>query len=93
MSSPVWADGKVFVVGDKGTLYVIRDEGDAGKIVLTQKVCARGGATPAIADGKLIVRDYEHGLYCYELKPSSEAGTADLLPENWSKLSESLSRP
>jgi outer membrane protein assembly factor BamB len=73
LSSPVLADGKVFVVSDKGTLHVVKDEGAAGKLLLTQNVCGHIGATPALADGKLILRDYEHGVFCYELKPSSPA--------------------
>ena len=43
------------------------------QLILTQKACGTAGSSPALADGKLIVRDGEC-LYCFELKPSPKNG-------------------
>jgi outer membrane protein assembly factor BamB len=62
-SSPVLAKDKIYAINEKGTVFVFKASGDAferlGKIDLKETVIA----TPAIADGKLIIRGEKH-LYC-----------------------------
>jgi len=73
LTSTIFADGKCFHVDEVGTLRIFQDQGGKAQVLLTQKVCGDTGSSPAIADGKLIVRDYAAGLSCFELKPSAPA--------------------
>ena len=68
--SPIWVDEKILLLNEKGELYVL--QAADGKILHTQKVCEKTGACQALADGKLLVRDYENAVYCYELKPEAK---------------------
>ena len=80
MTSPVWADGKIFWMEDKGDLFIVQDAGSSAKLLLTQKICGITGSTPAIAEGRLVVRDYDWGLHCYELRPTINGKNAPAPP-------------
>jgi len=76
-TSPLYADGKVLILNppvpftkNEGILYII--DAANGKTIHKQNLCGATGSNPAIASGKLIVRDYEHGIYCYELVPAAK---------------------
>jgi len=73
LTSPVWADGKIFWMDTmKGKLIVMHDKGNTAETILSQDVCGQLGATPAITEGRLVVRDRAWGLHCYEIKPASK---------------------
>jgi len=69
-------------IGGNGRLLVLSEEGDlllvaakAGKFELLgkMKVCGKTKSHPALADGKLYVRDAK-ALYCYDLRPAERPG-------------------
>jgi outer membrane protein assembly factor BamB len=65
-ASPVAADGRVYVVNEEGTTFVIR-AGDKPEVIATNSLGEEVVATPAIADGALFLRTSER-LYCIGLK-------------------------
>ncbi len=62
-SSPVLAKDKIYAINEKGTVFVVKASGESfeslGKVELKESVIA----SPAIADGKLIIRGEKH-LFC-----------------------------
>lgn len=65
-SSPVAGDGKVFVVSERGTINVIRANGD-WEILHSAKLGEDCLSSPAIVDGQLFVRTVGT-LYCFKLQ-------------------------
>jgi outer membrane protein assembly factor BamB len=65
-ASPIAADGKIYVVNEEGTTYVI-DAGDQPKVIATNAIGEEVVATPAIADGAIFLRTSER-LYCIAVK-------------------------
>jgi outer membrane protein assembly factor BamB len=61
-ASPVVADGKLYVVNEAGTTFVLQ-LGDAPKILASNALNETILATPAIANGAIYLRSDEH-LYC-----------------------------
>jgi hypothetical protein len=61
-SSPVGADGRVYLVGRNGTAVVIKS-GDKLEILATNRLDERMDASPAAVGRELFLRGHEH-LYC-----------------------------
>jgi len=62
-SSPVAADGKVFLIGEGGAVSVLKAAGD-WQILAVNELDDECFATPAIADGKIYIRT-RSALYCF----------------------------
>jgi len=62
-SSPVGADGKVFLIGEAGAVSVLKADGD-WQILTVNQLDDECFATPAIADGRIYVRT-RSALYCF----------------------------
>ncbi|HXF40648.1 MAG TPA: PQQ-binding-like beta-propeller repeat protein, partial [Blastocatellia bacterium] len=67
-SSPVGADGKVFLIGEAGAVSVLKADGD-WQIMTVNQLDDECFATPAIADGRIYVRT-RSALYCFGMKTS-----------------------
>jgi outer membrane protein assembly factor BamB len=65
-SSPVGADGKVFLIGEAGAVSVLKADGD-WQIMTVNQLDDECFATPAIADGRIYVRT-RSALYCFGIK-------------------------
>jgi outer membrane protein assembly factor BamB len=68
-SSPVLGDGKIFYVSRSGELYVIKpteklEQVSSGRITTESEDFS---ASPAISDGRLLIRSSKH-LYCFTVK-------------------------
>jgi len=61
-ASPVWADGKVYFLAEKGKMTVIED-GPAFKVVAQNELGETSCASPAISQGNIFLRT-EKALYC-----------------------------
>ncbi len=61
-ASPILADGKIYVVREDGTTYVLA-QGDKYKLLSTNKIPEYTLASPVLVDGKILIKTYEH-LYC-----------------------------
>ena len=61
-ASPVWADGKVYFLSEKGTTTVV-EEGPQFKVVATNELGEKCCASPAISQGNLFLRT-DKTLYC-----------------------------
>ena len=61
-SSPVGADGKVYVLGQDGSAAVIK-HGPAYEVLATNKLDDKFDASPALAGSELYLRGYRY-LYC-----------------------------
>jgi outer membrane protein assembly factor BamB len=61
-ASPVWADGKVYFLSDKGTTTVIAD-GAEFKVLAKNELNETCKASPAISAGNIFIRSDKH-LYC-----------------------------
>ena len=61
-ASPVWADGKVYFLAEKGKMTVIED-GPAFKVVAQNELGETCCASPAISQGNIFLRT-ERALYC-----------------------------
>ena len=61
-ASPVAADGKVYVTDERGATAVVR-VGDRPRVLATNEVGEPVLATPALADGALVLRSDQH-LFC-----------------------------
>jgi outer membrane protein assembly factor BamB len=62
-ASPVGADGKVFLIGQGGTVSVVKATGD-WEILAVNELDDECYATPAIAEGRLFVRT-QSAIYCF----------------------------
>lgn len=60
--SPVWANGKVYCMAEKGKMTVIED-GPAFKVIAQNELGETCCASPAISQGNLFIRT-EKALYC-----------------------------
>lgn len=65
-ASPVAADGKVYLIGQGGTVSVVKAGGE-WEILAVNELGEEAYATPAIAEGKLYVRT-QGTLYCFGTK-------------------------
>ena len=61
-ASPVWADGKIYFLSDKGTTTVIPD-GAEFKVLAQNELNETCKASPAISQGNIFIRSDKH-LYC-----------------------------
>jgi outer membrane protein assembly factor BamB len=61
-ASPIWADGKVYFLSEKGTTTVV-EEGPQFKILATNELGEKCCASPAISQGHLFIRT-DKALYC-----------------------------
>jgi outer membrane protein assembly factor BamB len=61
-ASPVWADGKIYFLSDKGTTTVIAD-GAEFKVLAKNELSETCKASPAISQGNIFIRSDKH-LYC-----------------------------
>ena len=61
-SSPILADGKIYVTYQDGSTYVL-DANNKGKLLSTNKMGESIYATPVFVDGKILLRTGKH-LYC-----------------------------
>jgi hypothetical protein len=62
-SSPVAADGKVFLIGEGGQVSVLK-AGSDWEVLAVNELDDECFATPAIADSKLYIRT-RSALYCF----------------------------
>ena len=61
-ASPVWADGKIYFLSDKGTTTVIQ-EGAEFKVLAKNELNETCKASPAISQRNIFIRSEKH-LYC-----------------------------
>lgn len=64
-ATPVVASGKIYIFDQKGVGLVVEDRGEAAEIVSEVELEEPVLASPAIADGRLVVRG-DRTLYCFE---------------------------
>ena len=62
-ASPVAADGKIYLFAEDGSGYVLRLGGEKPEVLATNPLGESISATPAIVDGRLLVRGSKH-LWC-----------------------------
>jgi outer membrane protein assembly factor BamB len=67
-ASPVYGDGKIYVVGENGTVVVL-ESGPQLKVLATNDLAESCLATPAIADGRLYFRTRGKLLCIGESRP------------------------
>ncbi len=67
-SSPIAADGKIYVVDQSGKATVV-EAGADWKILASSDLGDEVFATPAVMDGRLFIRT-RHNLYCFGKKKS-----------------------
>ena len=67
--SRVCVDGKLYCVAQDGTVAVI-DAGPDYKLLGKTELGERCHSTPAIADGRLFIRGFEH-LFCLKAQPTA----------------------
>ena len=65
-SSPVAADGKVFITGRGGKTYVIEDA-DSFKVLSRNEIGENVDATLALVDNQIFIRGEKH-LFCIQEK-------------------------
>ncbi len=65
-SSPILADGKLIVLGDKGRLLILVDA-PTGKLLAHVPIHGKRWSSPAFTNGLLYVRLGNDGLACYDL--------------------------
>lgn len=63
-ASPVGAQDRIYIVGQKGTMYVVK-HGPEFKILAKNKLDDNFNASPAIVDNRIYLRGYKN-LYCIE---------------------------
>ena len=61
-SSPILVDGKIYVIGEKGTTYVL-EQGDSFKILAVNELDEFTLASPVFTKNHILIRTYEN-LYC-----------------------------
>ncbi|MDA7916072.1 PQQ-binding-like beta-propeller repeat protein [Verrucomicrobia bacterium] len=68
ISSPILADGKIFVLGNNGSdLLMIKASPESNQELAKAKLRALWCPSPAITNGKLLLR-HEDGIRCYDLQ-------------------------
>ena len=65
-ASPITADGKIYIAGENGYMVVLKSSGTF-EILAKNNMGEAIVGTPAIADGRLVIRTRGH-LYCVGLK-------------------------
>lgn len=60
-------DGKLLLLEEKGDLVLVEPDAKEYRELARSKVCGNTWAHPAVAQGRLFVRDRQH-LYCVELR-------------------------
>ncbi|MFM7741118.1 MAG: pyrrolo-quinoline quinone, partial [Planctomycetota bacterium] len=65
-STPVIADGKLYITGRKGTVLVLAT-GKEPKVLAQNDLGEVTTASPAISNGKIYIRTFE-ALYCFGSK-------------------------
>jgi outer membrane protein assembly factor BamB len=65
-STPVIADGKLYITGRKGTVLVMAT-GKEPKVLAENDLGEVTTASPAISNGKIYIRTFE-ALYCFGSK-------------------------
>ena len=65
-ASPIYADGKIYIAGENGYMVVLKSSGTF-EILAKNNMGEAIVGTPAIADGRLVIRTRGH-LYCVGLK-------------------------
>jgi outer membrane protein assembly factor BamB len=60
--SPVYADGKIFILSEEGETHIV-EAANQFKLISTNPLNERCQASPAISNGKLFIRT-EKNLYC-----------------------------
>ncbi len=63
-ASPVGAQDRIYIVGQKGTMYVVK-HGPEFIILAKNKLDDNFNASPAIVDNRIYLRGYKN-LYCIE---------------------------
>ncbi len=63
-ASPVGVQDRIYIVGQKGTMYVVK-HGPEFKILAKNKLDDNFNASPAIVDNRIYLRGYKN-LYCIE---------------------------
>lgn len=66
-ASPVWADGKIYLLSEQGKTFVI-ENGDTYKLVAQNELDEKCCASPAISQGNIFIRS-EKTLFCVGPKP------------------------
>lgn len=61
-ASPIIADGKIHFLDMDGKMHIFKTDGTS-KVVSTPELGERAVSTPAFANGKILLRSYDH-LYC-----------------------------
>ncbi|MEZ6131861.1 MAG: PQQ-binding-like beta-propeller repeat protein [Planctomycetaceae bacterium] len=63
-ASPIFADGRLYVTRQDGTVFVLNAEGDEFQVLAQNSVAEEHTiATPVFVDGRILLRTQEH-LYC-----------------------------
>ncbi len=63
-ASPVWADGKIYFLSEKGTMTVV-EAGPEFKVLAENELGEACYASPAISEGRIFIRS-GHSLCCIE---------------------------
>jgi outer membrane protein assembly factor BamB len=61
-ASPIIADGKIHFLDMDGKMHIFKTDGTS-KVVSAPELGERAVSTPAFANGKILLRSYDH-LYC-----------------------------
>ena len=69
-----WRD-RALIFNDEGTMLLVAPERKGCRILGKAKLCKSTWSHPALANGKVFIRDKKH-LYCYELRMKAAAGAA-----------------
>ena len=62
-STPVYADGRIYIAGRKGTVVVL-EPGESGKVLAENELGEEITASPAIAGSRIYIRTWDT-LYCF----------------------------
>ena len=66
-SACIVGNERLLVLAENGTLFLVNIAGNEGKVLGNWPACERTWSFPALANGRLHVRDAKW-LYCYEMK-------------------------
>lgn len=87
-ASLVAADGRIYAVTERGRLYVVA-AADEFELLAQNELGAKCLATPAVADGELLVRTERH-LYCFPPERSVAANPPAVAPPDEGPVREDL---